>query len=31
MSFEYLINPEQGPQWKDLLPGRPVPYVLRRG
>ena len=31
MSFEYLINPEHGPQWKDLLPGRPVPYVLRRG
>jgi quercetin 2,3-dioxygenase len=31
VSFEYLINPEQGPQWKDLLPGRPVPYVLRRG
>ena len=31
MSFEYLIDPATGPQWKNLLPGKPVPYVLRRG
>ena len=31
MSFEYLIDPEKGPRWKGLLPGRPAPYVLRRG
>ena len=31
MSFEYLIDPEKGPQWKGVLPGRPAPYVLRRG
>ena len=31
MSFEYLIDPEQGPQWTGLLPGTPAPYVLRRG
>ena len=31
MSFEYLVNPDQGPQWKGTLPGRPEPYVLRRG
>jgi hypothetical protein len=31
MSFEYLIAPEKGPQWKGLLPGKPAPYVLRRG
>jgi quercetin 2,3-dioxygenase len=31
MSFEYLIDPEKGPQWKSLLPGKPEPYVLRRG
>lgn len=31
MSFEYLIDPEHGPQWKGLLPGRPAPYVLPRG
>ncbi|MGY1829190.1 quercetin 2,3-dioxygenase [Geodermatophilus sp. SYSU D01180] len=31
MSFEYLIDPEKGPQWKGLLPGKPVPYVLKRG
>ena len=31
MSFEYLIDPAQGPQWKGLLPGKPEPYVLRRG
>src|SRR4051812_46801021 len=31
MSFEYLIDPANGPQWKNLLPGKPVPYVLRRG
>ncbi|MGY1693143.1 quercetin 2,3-dioxygenase [Geodermatophilus sp. SYSU D01105] len=31
MSFEYLIDPARGPQWKGLLPGKPEPYVLRRG
>jgi quercetin 2,3-dioxygenase len=31
MSFEYLIDPAAGPRWKGALPGRPVPYVLRRG
>ncbi len=31
MSFEYLIDPEKGPQWQGVLPGRPVPYVLERG
>ena len=31
MSFEYLIDPAHGPQWKGALPGKPVPYVLRRG
>jgi quercetin 2,3-dioxygenase len=31
MSFEYLIDPANGPQWKNLLPGKPVPYVLKRG
>src|SRR4051794_8517563 len=31
MSFEYLIDPAKGPQWKGLLPGKPKPYVLRRG
>ena len=31
MSFEYLIDPAKGPQWKGLLPGKPAPYVLRRG
>lgn len=31
MSFEYLIDPENGPRWKGLLPGKPAPYVLRRG
>ena len=31
MSFEYLIDPAKGPQWKGLLPGKPVPYVLRKG
>src|SRR5688572_25715725 len=31
MSFEYLIDPAKGPQWKGLLPGKPQPYVLRRG
>lgn len=31
MSFEYLIDPEQGPRWTGLLPGTPAPYVLRRG
>jgi len=31
MSFEYLIDPANGPQWKGVLPGKPQPYVLRRG
>jgi quercetin 2,3-dioxygenase len=31
MSFEYLIDPAAGPRWRGALPGRPVPYVLRRG
>jgi quercetin 2,3-dioxygenase len=31
VSFEYLIDPEKGPQSKGQLPGRPEPYVLRRG
>jgi quercetin 2,3-dioxygenase len=31
MSFEFLIDPQHGPQWKNLLPGRPAPYVLRKG
>jgi quercetin 2,3-dioxygenase len=31
MSFEYLIDPANGPQWKGRLPGKPAPYVLRRG
>ena len=31
MSFEYLIDPAKGPQWKGVLPGKPAPYVLRSG
>ena len=31
MSFEFLIDPQHGPQWKNLLPGKPAPYVLRKG
>jgi hypothetical protein len=31
MSFEYLIDPATGPQWTGLLPGKPQPYVLRKG
>ena len=31
MSFEYLIDPAKGPQWKGLLPGRPEAYFLKRG
>jgi quercetin 2,3-dioxygenase len=31
MSFEYLIDPAKGPQWKGLLPGKPEPYFLKRG
>lgn len=31
MSFEYLIDPAKGPQWRGALPGKPVPFVLRRG
>jgi len=31
MSFEYLVDPSNGPQWKGVLPGKPQPYVLKRG
>lgn len=31
MTFEYLIDPATGPRWKGQLPGKPAPYVLRRG
>ena len=31
VSFEYLIDPAAGPRWKGVLPGKPQPYVLRRG
>jgi hypothetical protein len=31
VSSEYLIDPAGGPTWTGLLPGKPVPYVLRRG
>ena len=31
MSVEYLIDPSNGPQWKGILPGKPQPYVLRKG
>ncbi len=31
MSFEYLIDPAAGPRWTGVLPGEPVPYVLRKG
>jgi quercetin 2,3-dioxygenase len=31
MSFEYLADPGQGPQWKGLLPGAPEAFFLRRG
>ncbi len=31
MSFEYLIDPANGPQWQGQLPGTTEPYVLRRG
>jgi quercetin 2,3-dioxygenase len=31
MSFEYLIDPAKGPQWQGVLPGKPQPYVLRKG
>jgi quercetin 2,3-dioxygenase len=31
MSFEYLIDPEKGPQWQGVLPGKPQPFVLRKG
>jgi hypothetical protein len=31
MSFEYLRDPEHGPQWQGLLPGAPAPYFLRAG
>ena len=31
MSFEYLIDPANGPQWKGLLPGAPEAFFLKRG
>ena len=31
MSFEYLIDPEKGPQWKGVLPGSPEAFFLKRG
>jgi quercetin 2,3-dioxygenase len=31
MTFEYLIDPENGPQWKDVLPGGPEPFFLKKG
>jgi len=31
VSFEYLIDPANGPRWRSLLPGKPQPYVLQRG
>jgi quercetin 2,3-dioxygenase len=31
VSFEYLIDPARGPQWQGVLPGKPQPYVLRKG
>jgi quercetin 2,3-dioxygenase len=31
MSFEYLIDPEKGPQWQNLLPGAPEAYFLKKG
>jgi quercetin 2,3-dioxygenase len=31
MSVEYLIDPSNGPQWKGVLPGKPAPFVLRKG
>jgi quercetin 2,3-dioxygenase len=31
MSFEYLIDPAKGPQRKGVLPGKPQPYVPRKG
>jgi quercetin 2,3-dioxygenase len=31
MTFEYLIDPAQGPRWKGLLPGSPDAFFLSRG
>ncbi len=31
MSFEYLADPAQGPQWRGLLPGHPAPCFLQNG
>jgi quercetin 2,3-dioxygenase len=31
MSFAYLTDPGQGPQWKGVLPGRPEAFFLQRG
>ena len=31
MSFEYLTDPEHGPQWQGKLPGRPEAFFLQKG
>jgi quercetin 2,3-dioxygenase len=31
MSFEHLVDPEQGPRWRGVLPGAPEPFFLQRG
>ena len=31
MTFEYLTDPERGPQWQGLLPGAPEAFFLRCG
>lgn len=31
MSFEYLVDPENGPRWKGVLPGAPEAFFLTRG
>jgi quercetin 2,3-dioxygenase len=31
VSFEYITDPAGVPAWSGVLPGRPAPYVLRRG
>jgi quercetin 2,3-dioxygenase len=31
MTFEYLTDPERGPQWQGLPPGAPEAFFLKRG
>jgi hypothetical protein len=31
MTFEYLVDPANGPRWKGLLPGTADAFFLRRG